>query len=298
MSTERETRYKLVRRDAQRSRTTISMGSASQGTALVIGDGQPVIIAGPCAVEHPQQIFSTAAAVKAAGAQILRGGAFKPRTSPYQFQGLGLTGLKLLAQAREQTGLPVITEVMEPALVDTVAEYADILQIGARNMQNYPLLLACGKQDRPVLLKRGLAATVEEWLLAAEYILCAGNPKVILCERGIRSYDPSTRNVLDLSCVPFLRELTHLPVIVDPSHGTGRRELVQPMSRAAIAAGADGLLLEVHTHPDMALSDSQQTITPEALRQIVGETHLLASTLCASPASLADQDDSARSSAG
>jgi len=228
-------------------------------------------------VENREQLLVTAKAVRAAGAQILRGGAFKPRTSPYQFQGLGLEGLRLLAEAREMTGMPVITEVMEPELVETVAEYADILQIGSRNMQNFPLLLAAGRhsQGRPVMLKRGLAATIEEWLLAAEYVVAAGNPNVILCERGIRSFDPQTRNVLDLCCVPLLHELTHLPVIVDPSHATGRRELVPTMSRAAIAAGAEGLIIEVHPNPSSALCDGRQSITGEELRGIVREARLL-----------------------
>ena len=241
----------------------------------------PVIMSGPCAVESREQLLSTAHAVKMAGAQVLRGGAFKPRTSPYQFQGLGLEGLHMLAEARELTGLPVITEVMEPAMVDVVAQHADILQIGARNMQNYPLLLAVGRHSEklPVLLKRGLSSTLDEWLLAAEYIVAAGNPNVILCERGIRSYDPQTRNVLDLSCVPLLHELTHLPVIVDPSHATGKRELVPAMSRAGIAAEADGLIIETHLHPDTALCDGRQSITPEQLERIVKETYLLSAMI-------------------
>jgi 3-deoxy-7-phosphoheptulonate synthase len=223
-------------------------------------------------------LLDTARAVKKAGANILRGGAFKPRTSPYQFQGLGIEGLHLLAEARQVTGLPVITEVMEPDMVETVAQYADILQIGSRNMQNFPLLLAAGRQSqkRPVMLKRGLAATIEEWLLAAEYIVASGNPNVILCERGIRSYDSHTRNVLDLSCVPLLHELTHLPVIVDPSHATGRRELVPTMSRASIAAGAEGLIIEVHPDPNSALCDGRQSITPEQLQMVVREASIIA----------------------
>jgi 3-deoxy-7-phosphoheptulonate synthase len=233
-------------------------------------------MAGPCAVENREQLLSTARAVKLAGAQILRGGAFKPRTSPYQFQGLGVEGLELLAEARALTGLPIITEVMEPAMVETVAQYADILQIGARNVQNFPLLLAAGRRGKPVLLKRGLASTIEEWLLAAEYIVAAGNPQVILCERGVRSFDPQTRNMLDLACVPLLHQLTHLPVIVDPSHATGRRELVHPMSRAGIAAGAAGLILEVHLDPAAALCDGKQSITPQELHTIVREAGLMA----------------------
>ncbi|GER85198.1 hypothetical protein KTAU_38330 [Thermogemmatispora aurantia] len=237
----------------------------------------PVIMAGPCAVESREQLLETARAVKEAGATVLRGGAFKPRTSPYQFQGLGIEGLRLLAEARQETGLPVITEVMEPEMVEVVADYADILQIGARNMQNFPLLQAVGRRGRgkPVMLKRGLSATIDEWLLAAEYIVAAGNPNVILCERGVRSFDPQTRNLLDLACVPLLHELTHLPVIVDPSHATGRRELVPTMARAGIAAGAEGLILEVHPDPNSALCDGRQSITPTELRTIVHEARLM-----------------------
>src|SRR5438105_8092322 len=278
-----KTPYKLVSRAFKPEGSRVVVGHAPGATPVTIGstaDGgiSPVIIAGPCAVENRQQLLDTAHAVKAAGAQVLRGGAFKPRTSPYQFQGLGVEGLHLLAEAREVTGLPVITEVMEPGLVETVAQYADILQIGSRNMQNFPLLLAAGRNTpgRPVMLKRGFAATIDEWLLAAEYIVAAGNPNVILCERGIRSFDLHTRNVLDLACVPLLHELTHLPVIVDPSHATGRRELVPPMSRAAIAAGADGLILEVHPDPQSALCDGRQSITVEQLQSIVREAQLVA----------------------
>ncbi len=275
-----KTSYQLVSRAFQAESSRIVVGSDHDCNPVSIGgvSTSPVIMAGPCAVENREQLLSTAHAVAAAGAQVLRGGAFKPRTSPYQFQGLGIEGLQHLAQARQETGLPVITEVMEPALVDTVAQYADILQIGSRNMQNFALLLAVGRQSqkRPVLLKRGLAATIDEFLLAAEYIVSAGNPNVILCERGIRSFDPQTRNVLDLSCVPLLHEMTHLPIIVDPSHATGRRELVPTMSRASIAAEADGLIIEVHPHPDSALCDGRQSITPEQLQKIVHETHMLA----------------------
>ena len=273
-----KTPYKLVSRAFLSSDSRIVVGDALGGTAVTISQAAPLIMAGPCAVENRQQLLETAQAVKAAGAQVLRGGAFKPRTSPYQFQGLGIEGLRLLAEARELTGLPVITEVMEPELVGTVVQYADILQIGSRNMQNFPLLLAAGRDAarRPVMLKRGLAATIDEWLLAAEYIVAAGNPHVILCERGIRSFDPQTRNVLDLACVPLLHELTHLPVIVDPSHATGRRELVPAMSRAAIAAGAAGLILEVHPDPNSALCDGRQSITAEQLAKIVYDTRLMA----------------------
>ncbi|HLH63307.1 MAG TPA: 3-deoxy-7-phosphoheptulonate synthase [Ktedonobacteraceae bacterium] len=272
------TPYQLVSAAFKAEKSIIQVGDASRGLPVSIGgDTQPVVIAGPCAVESREQLLETAQAVKAAGAQILRGGAFKPRTSPYQFQGLGLEGLQLLAEARELTGLPVITEVMEPEMVEPVAEYADILQIGSRNMQNFPLLFAAGRDSRrrPVMLKRGFAATIDEWLLAAEYIVAAGNPNVILCERGIRSFDTHTRNLLDLACIPLLRTLTHLPVIVDPSHGTGRRELVPTMSRAGIAAGADGLILEVHRDPNSALCDGRQSITPEQLQAVVHETHII-----------------------
>src|SRR5229473_290226 len=273
-----KTPYKLVSRAFKAQDSTIVVGDALGAHPVVIGDSSPTIIAGPCAVENREQLLTTARAVQAAGAQILRGGAFKPRTSPYQFQGLGVEGLHLLEEARKETGLPVITEVMEPDLVETVSQYADILQIGSRNMQNFPLLRAAGQNSlgRPVMLKRGLAATIEEWLLAAEYIVAAGNPNVILCERGIRSFDTQTRNLLDLSCVPLLHELTHLPVIVDPSHATGRRELVPTMSRASIAAGADGLILEVHPDPNSALCDGRQSITPEQLQRVVRETQLIA----------------------
>jgi len=274
-----KTQYQLVSKAFKAERSSIQLGDAKNSQAVIIGGSKaaPVVIAGPCAVESREQLLSTAIAVKAAGAQILRGGAFKPRTSPYQFQGLGIEGLHYLKEARELTGLPVITEVMEPEMVEIVAEYADILQIGSRNMQNFPLLYAAGRNSfhRPVMLKRGLSATIEEWLLAAEYIVSAGNPNVILCERGIRSFDTQTRNLLDLTCVPLLHELTHLPVIVDPSHGTGRRELVPTMSRAGIAAGADGLILEVHLDPNSALCDGRQSITPEQLQSIVRETQIM-----------------------
>ena len=272
-----KTAYKLVSRAYKEEDTHVLVGTGHDCEQVLIGGTTPTIIAGPCAVENREQLLTTAHAVKHAGAQVLRGGAFKPRTSPYQFQGLGVEGLHLLAQARKATGLPIITEVMEPDLVATVAQHADILQIGSRNMQNFPLLLAAGRdaEKRPVLLKRGLSATIDEWLLAAEYIVAAGNPNVILCERGIRSYDPQTRNVLDLTCVPLLHELTHLPIIVDPSHATGKRELVPAMSRASIAAGANGLIIEVHEDPNNALCDGRQSITPAQLQKIVRDSHLL-----------------------
>lgn len=235
---------------------------------VTIGDGTPVVIAGPCVVENREQVIETARAVRAAGAVMLRGGAFKPRTSPYSFQGLGELGLRQLAEAREVTGLPVVTEVMETEQVEMVAEYADMLQVGARNMANFPLLRRVGAAGKPVLLKRGFSATVEEWLLSAEYILASGNPNVVLCERGIRAFDPLLRFSLDLNAVPLAKELTHLPVIVDPSHGTGRRSLVRRMALAGLAAGADGVIVEVHPDPDAALCDGAQTITPAELARI------------------------------
>ncbi len=226
----------------------------------VIGDGSLTMMAGPCSIESREQLFETADAVKAAGATIIRGGAFKPRTSPYSFQGLGIQGLRFLAEVRERTGLPVITEVMEPSQVDIVAEYADILQIGTRNMQNYSLLRDVGRVARPVMLKRGYGATVEEFLMAAEYIVSSGNPNVILCERGIRTFETYTRNTLDLAAVPLLHKLTHLPIVVDPSHATGKRWLVKPLAVGGVAVGADGIMVEVHPTPDDALSDAEQQL--------------------------------------
>jgi 3-deoxy-7-phosphoheptulonate synthase len=246
--------YRLAQSHPRHGRSIVRVGDA------LIGGSVPVVIGGPCSVESADQLLETAIAVRAAGGQILRGGAFKPRTSPYAFSGLGEEGLRLLAAASAKTGLPVVTEVIEPGDVDLVARYADMLQIGSRNMQNYPLLRAVGRTTKPVLLKRGLAATIEEWLLAAEYILAEGNDAVVLCERGVRGIDSTLRNQLDLSAVPLLRELTHLPVIVDPSHATGKRSLIQPVSLAAIAAGAAGLIIEVHPDPDNAVSDAAQTV--------------------------------------
>jgi len=228
-----------------------------------IGGEQIVVIAGPCAVESSEQLMETAHAVKGSGAHMLRGGAFKPRTSPYSFQGLGEEGLRLLAEARREVGLPIVTEVMEPQTVPLVTTYADVLQIGARNMQNYALLHAVGEAQRPVLLKRGMMSTVEELLMSAEYVLSHGNHRVILCERGIRTFEPYTRFTLDISAVPLLKQLTHLPVVVDPSHGTGKWDLVEPVARAAVAAGADGLIIEVHPHPEVALSDGAQSLKPD-----------------------------------
>ena len=221
------------------------------------------VIAGPCSVESEIQTIETARAVKAAGADMLRGGAFKPRTSPYAFQGLGLEGLNILGKARQETGLPIVTEVIDPRDVSWVAEFADVLQIGTRNMQNYSLLKEVGRSGRPVLLKRGMYSTLEEWLNCAEYILSEGNPDVILCERGIRTFENYTRNTLDLSAVPAIKELTHLPVIIDPTHSTGRVSLIGPMSLAAVAAGADGMMVEVHFNPAEALCDAEQALTPQ-----------------------------------
>jgi 3-deoxy-7-phosphoheptulonate synthase len=233
-----------------------------------IGADRPVIMAGPCVVESREDIIRAAIAVKHAGATILRGGAFKPRTSPYSFQGLGEDGLKHLADAREVTGMPVVTEVMEPDQIELVAEYADMLQIGSRNMANFPLLRKVGKLNKPVLLKRGFSATVDEWLMSAEYVMSGGNANVVLCERGIRGFDPAVRFNLDLNAVPLVKELSHLPVIVDPSHGTGRRSMVPRMALAGLAAGADGLIIEAHPDPDSTACDSAQTITPAVLRTI------------------------------
>src|SRR5215216_7583453 len=255
--------FKLTSREFHPEDTVIRVLNA------VIGDGSLTMMAGPCSVESREQLFETADAVAAAGATILRGGAFKPRTSPYSFQGLGVEALRYLAEARDRTGLPVITEVMEPNQVDIVAEYADILQIGTRNMQNYSLLTAVGRVARPVMLKRGYGATVEEWLMAAEYIVSSGNPNVILCERGIRTFETYTRNTLDLAAVPLLHRLTHLPVIVDPSHATGKRWLVKPLAIGGIAVGADGIMVEVHPNPEDALSDGEQSLTFELFDQMM-----------------------------
>jgi len=247
--------FKLVGRELKAGKTAIRVDS------VVIGSGQFVVMAGPCSVESRTQLMETACAVRRSGAQVLRGGAFKPRTSPYDFQGLEEEGLKILAEAREETGLRICTEVLTTEQVDLVAEYADILQIGARNMQNFALLKRVGKTPKPILLKRGLSATIREFLMSAEYIVSEGNPNVILCERGIRTFETMTRNTLDMSAVPLLNELSHLPVIVDPSHATGKRSLVSPMSKSAVAAGADGLLIEVHPNPEEAWSDGAQSLT-------------------------------------
>ena len=255
--------FKLTSREFRPEDTVIRVLDA------VIGDGSLTMMAGPCSVEGRDMLFETADAVKAAGATVLRGGAFKPRTSPYAFQGLGVEGLRYLAEARERTGLPVITEVMEPSQVDIVAQYADILQIGTRNMQNYSLLREMGRVARPVMLKRGYGATVEEWLMAAEYIVSSGNPNVILCERGIRTFETYTRNTMDLAAVPLVHHLTHLPVIVDPSHATGKRWLVKPLALGGVAVGADGVMVEVHPTPDQALSDAEQQLTLDQFRDLM-----------------------------
>lgn len=251
--------YKLLSRTTRPDNTIIDI---AEGRVRVGGEAV-VVMAGPCSVEGRSQIIEIAHAIKEAGATVLRGGAFKPRTSPYDFQGLGLKGLEYLADARAATGLPVITEVMREEQVQMVAEYADILQIGARNMQNYGLLQAVGKQQKPVMLKRGISGTIRELLMCAEYIVSNGNYNVMLCERGIRTYETATRNTFDLNAVPVLKQQTHLPVVADPSHGTGLRELVPAMSRAAVAAGADALMLEVHPDPDNAVSDGRQSLTLE-----------------------------------
>ena len=248
--------FKLASREFHPQDTVVKVNGVS------IGGKQLVVMAGPCAVESCEQLLETARAVKEAGGHVLRGGAFKPRTSPYSFQGLGEEGLRLLAQARDETGLPVVTEVIDPQMVPLVTTYADILQVGARNMHNYALLHAVGEAQRPVLLKRGMMSTIEELLMAAEYILSHGNERVVLCERGIRTFESYTRNTLDISAVPLLKQLSHLPVIVDPSHSTGKWELVGPVSRAAVAVGADGLIIEVHPHPEEALSDGAQSLKP------------------------------------
>lgn len=261
--------YRLASTQTRVERTTVAVGNVVFGQDVVI-------IAGPCSVEGRDQLLHAAEGVKAAGANMLRGGAFKPRTSPYSFQGLAEEGLKYLAEAREETGLGIVTEVMAPELVPVVAEYADVLQIGTRNMQNFSLLAAVGTVRKPVLLKRGMMSTIEEWLLSAEYILSHGNGDVILCERGIRTFETTTRNTLDISAVPAVRELSHLPVLVDPSHSTGKRSLVAPVSRAAIAAGADGLIIEVHPDPDNAQSDGYQSITPSQLGELIAECRAVA----------------------
>ena len=263
--------YKLVRRDARAGRTIVQLpnGASFGGEVLAI-------CAGPCSVESREQIEATAQAVAASGANVLRGGAYKPRTSPYAFQGLGAEGLKLLRDAADRFGMSVVTEVLDPRDVELVAKHADMLQIGTRNMQNFTLLREVGDARKPVLLKRGLSATIEEWLLAAEYLLVAGNAEVVLCDRGVRSFDSATRNLLDLAAVPLVHSLSHLPVIVDPSHGTGLAKLVAPMAAAGLAAGADGLLVEVHPDPPAAASDGPQSLTFEQFETLMGRLHAVA----------------------
>jgi 3-deoxy-7-phosphoheptulonate synthase len=257
--------YKLASREFHPRDTIVKINS------VAIGGNEIVVMAGPCAIESEEQLLATAQAVKAAGATVLRGGAFKPRTSPYQFRGLGESGLKLLAQAGKETQMPIITEVMAPNDVDLVVKYADILQIGARNMQNFVLLDEVGKTKKPVLLKRGLSSNIQEWLLAAEYVMAQGNDEVILCERGIRTFETYTRNTMDLSAIPIIEKVSHLPIIADPSHATGKWYLVPPLALAAVAAGADGLLIEVHPNPDLALADGPQSLTFDNFRLLMSQ---------------------------
>ena len=255
--------FKLVSKEVRKQKSAIKIGN------VTIGDGGFVVMAGPCSVEGREQLMTTAESVAKSGAHLLRGGAYKPRTSPYDFQGMAEDGLKLLAEARAKTGLAVITEVLDTGDVDLVAEYADVLQVGTRNMQNFALLKKLGEISKPVMLKRGLSATIKEFLLSAEYIVTHGNPNVILCERGIRTFETATRNTLDLAAVPLLNELTHLPVVVDPSHATGKRSLVRPLSKASVAVGADGLMAEVHPKPEEAWSDGPQSLRLEEFAQLM-----------------------------
>ena len=266
--------YKQVSREWREENTLVTIAPG-----VTFGGPQIPLIAGPCSVESEQQIITAARAVRAAGATALRGGAFKPRTSPYSFQGLGKKGLELLALAKRETGLPIVTEAMDEEGAHLVAQYADCIQIGARNMQNYSLLKAVGKIGKPVLLKRGLAATINDLLMSAEYILSEGNEQVILCERGVRSFDPAARNMFDLTAVPIVHKLSHLPIIADPSHGTGLREKVTPMARAAVAAGADGIIVEVHPTPERALSDGGQSLYPEQFARLVTELRAIAGAI-------------------
>ena len=266
-------KYKMVSRNFHPQNTVIKVGDVE------IGGEELVIMAGPCSVESLEQLREAAQAVKSSGAKFLRGGAYKPRTSPYDFQGLGLDGLKILRQAADETGLKVITEVVDREDIPLIEEYADVLQVGARNMQNFQMLKALGKAKKPVLLKRGLSATISEWLNAAEYIMTGGNEQVIFCERGIRTYETYTRNTLDLSAVAAIKELSHLPIIVDPSHGTGRWQMVQPMARAAVAAGCDGLIIEVHPHPEVALSDGDQSLTPKNVSKLMKDLSAIANIM-------------------
>jgi 3-deoxy-7-phosphoheptulonate synthase len=266
--------YKQVSREWKPESTVVRLPGG-----LTIGGDEVVVMAGPCSVETERQIIAAARAVREAGATVLRAGAFKPRSSPYSFQGLGRAGLALLARARDETGLLIVTEAMDPEGMDAVEETADIVQIGARNMQNYSLLKRAGRAGKPILLKRGLSATIQELLLSAEYILAEGNPHVVLCERGVRGFDPATRNLLDLSAIPVVHGLSHLPIIADPSHGTGHRAMVMPMAKAAVAGGADGLLVEVHPTPDRALSDGAQSLYPEQFDRLMKEVRLIAEAI-------------------
>lgn len=266
--------YKQVSREWRPQNTVVRIAPGVE-----FGGNAVVVIAGPCSVESEEQILAAARAVRAAGGTALRGGAFKPRSSPYSFQGLGKRGLELLALARAETGLPVVTEAMDEAGAELVAEYADCLQIGARNMQNYSLLKAVGRLGRPVLLKRGMAATITDLLLSAEYILAEGNTQVILCERGLRSFDPAARNMFDLNAIPIVQKLSHLPIVADPSHGTGLRDMVIPMTRAAVAAGADGILVEMHPNPDRAKSDGAQSLYPEQFGRLMQEVRAIAGAI-------------------
>jgi 3-deoxy-7-phosphoheptulonate synthase len=265
--------YKLVSRETRNEDTLVSVGG------VVVGGEGVVVMAGPCAVESLDQTRTIAEAVCSSGAQILRGGAFKPRTSPYSFQGLGEGGLEILARVREEFGIPVVTEAIDGESLGLVAQYADVIQIGARNMQNFSLLKAAGKTGKPVLLKRGMSATLEEFLLSAEYVVAEGNYQVILCERGVRTFADHTRNTLDLSVVPAIKRISHLPIVVDPSHGTGKRTKVLPLSRAAVAVGADGLMIEVHHRPEEALSDGPQSILPEDLHRLMVQIEAIAAVL-------------------
>jgi 3-deoxy-7-phosphoheptulonate synthase len=267
--------FKLASREVKPEDTVVTV-STGKGGGVQFGGGAFGVIAGPCAVESHDQLMTAARAVHAAGARMLRGGAFKPRTSPYSFQGLKEEGLKILAEARAETGMPIVTEVMDTQTVDLVARYADMLQIGARNMQNFALLEACGQSRKPVMLKRGLSATLQEFLMAAEYLIKNGNYQVLLCERGIRTFETMTRNTLDLGSIPILKRLTHLPVIVDPSHGTGDRLSVVPLSRAALAMGADGLMVEVHPDPAKARSDGPQSLTPDGFSSLMESLRAIA----------------------
>jgi len=273
--------YKLVGRDLKHEDTVVRVGNAE------IGGTEPTIMAGPCAVESREQTMEIAEVVAACGVQVFRGGAFKPRTSPYTFQGLGEEGLKILAEVRDRFGMRIITEVLDTETADLVEEYTDILQVGARNMQNFSLLRRMGQASKPVMLKRGMAATLEELLLAAEYIMAEGNYNVILCERGVRTFADHTRNTLDLSIVPAIQNRSHLPIIVDPSHGTGKRHKVIPLARAAIAVGADGIMVEVHNHPEQALSDGPQSLLPEMFGQLVSDVRAIHKALVETEAGLA-----------